>query len=213
MGRRRKRSRPGASRGINLSGLSRPSVWRLTTPRNAPSSVEAFLRNKTRAPRTGSQRVPYPPFGGEGARREGEGASRPHNKTVTPNNTSIAGGRTSVSAPLDLDRKRIIPMGSQETWIGNPQCAPHREHPSKGAGNRPAGGRTSVSAPLDLDRKRIIPMGSQETWIGNPNVHPTKNTIRPSHVLKGHSWIARGLCAALPWVARQSSISALKGLA
>ncbi len=73
--------------------------------------------------------------------------------------------------------------------------------------------RTSVSAPLGWDRKRIVPLGRQKTWIGNPDVHPTANTIRLSHVLKGHSWIAQGLCAALPWVAWQSSISALKGLA
>ena len=77
--------------------------------------------------------------------------------------------RTSVSAPVGLDRKRIVPLGSQETWIGNP-CVPHREHPSKGASTRVAGGRTSVSAPLGLDRKRDVPPGSQKTWIEKPCV-------------------------------------------
>jgi hypothetical protein len=84
-----------------------------------------------------------------------------------------------VSALVGLDRKRIVPLGSQKTWIGNPQCAPHREHHPKGAGTRVAGGRTSVSAPLDLDRKTIVPPGNQKTWIGNPCVpnqehHPAK---------------------------------------
>ncbi len=77
--------------------------------------------------------------------------------------------RTSVSALVGLDRKRIVPLGSQETWIGNP-CVPHREHPSKGASTRVAGGRTSVSAPLGLDRERDVPPGSQKTRIGNPCV-------------------------------------------
>ena len=36
--------------------------------------------------------------------------------------------RTSVSAPLGLDRQTIVPPGNQKTWIGNPRCAPHREH-------------------------------------------------------------------------------------
>ena len=75
-------------------------------------------------------------------------------------------------------------------------------------------------------RERGPPCPLRWIWIGRVSfpwaakrpeselhVCPTKNTIRPSHVLKGHSWIAQGLCAALPWVARQSSISALKGLA
>ena len=87
--------------------------------------------------------------------------------------------RTSVSALVGLDRKRIVPLGSQKTWIGNPQCAPHREHHPKGAGTRVAGGRTSVSAPLGWGRKTIEPLGSQEIWIENrcvPNQehHPAK---------------------------------------
>ena len=39
--------------------------------------------------------------------------------------------RTSVSAPLRLDRKRIVPLGSQKTRIGNPMCAPPKNHPAK----------------------------------------------------------------------------------
>jgi hypothetical protein len=87
------------------------------------------------------------------------------------------GGRTSVSAPLDWDRKRIVPMGSQAGSTALLSPVPL---------SRPPAARTSVSAPLDWDRKRIVPMASQKTRIGNPCV-PTKNTIRPSHVLKGHS--------------------------
>jgi hypothetical protein len=34
--------------------------------------------------------------------------------------------RTSVSAPLGWDRKRIVPTGSQKTWIGNPIYAQPR---------------------------------------------------------------------------------------
>ena len=39
--------------------------------------------------------------------------------------------RTSVSAPLGWDRQRIVPLGSQETWIEN-RCVPNRaHHPAK----------------------------------------------------------------------------------
>jgi hypothetical protein len=45
-----------------------------------------------------------------------------------PLNSRPPAARTSVSAPLGWDRQRIVPLGSQKTWIGNPQCVPHREH-------------------------------------------------------------------------------------
>ena len=91
--------------------------------------------------------------------------------------TRAAGGRTSVSAPLDWDRQRIVPLGSQAGSTALLSPVPL---------SRPPAARTSVSAPLDWVRQRIAPMGSQKTRIGNTCV-PTKNTIRPSHVLKGHS--------------------------
>ena len=36
-----------------------------------------------------------------------------------------------MSAPLDLDRQRIVPLGSQKTRIGKPMCAHQEHHPAK----------------------------------------------------------------------------------
>ena len=80
-------------------------------------------------------------------------------------------------------------------------------------------------------RERGPPCPLRWTWIkrtrivGQPGImdrqetDPVKigslraNDMHPDHVLKGHSWIAQGSSAALPWVAFQCRQSALKGLA
>jgi hypothetical protein len=72
--------------------------------------------------------------------------------------------------------------------------------------------------PLGARPQATTAMGSQRPWLGQQPCPVTigslrTNGIRRGHVLKGHSWIAQGSCAALPWVAGQCRKSALKGLA
>jgi len=67
-----------------------------------------------------------------------------------------------------------------------------------------------------IKRKRIV---GQPGIMDRQETDPVKigslraNDMHPDHVLKGHSWIAQGSSAALPWVAFQCRQSALKGLA
>ncbi len=106
----------------------------------------------------------------------------------------------------------------QATWIGQPRCVPNQRHPSARTRAQGGGGADLCVCSAGPGSNENESLGSQESWIGQ-ETDPVKigslraNGMRPDHVLKGHSWIAQGSSAALPWVAFQCKKSALKGLA
>ena len=113
-----------------------------------------------------------------------------------------AGARTSVTAPLDLNQKKLVPTGSQETWIGKEPSAGNTTESTAPLSRPPAAGRSFASTRFDAQTK-VHGSAKKPLWIHLTFRRPSTSSIHPSHVLKGHSFIAQGSCAALPWVARQ----------
>jgi hypothetical protein len=110
--------------------------------------------------------------------------------------------------PLGLNRKKLVPTGSQETWIGKEPSAGNTTQSTARLSNAPlsrppAAGRSFASTRFDAQTK-VHGSAKKPLWIHLAFRRPPTSSIPPNHVLKGHSFIAQGSCAALPWVTGQT---------
>jgi hypothetical protein len=155
-------------------------------------------------------------FGSQGNRPLGQPTGLNRNPRSTSNkrhrlngpSNRAAGARTSVTAPLDLNQKKLVPTGSQETWIGKEPSAGNTIQSTALLSNAPlsrppAAGRSFASTRFDA-QKKVHGSAKKPLWIHLAFRRPPTSGIPPSHVLKGHSFIAQGSCAALPWVTGQT---------
>ena len=82
---------------------------------------------------------------------------------------------------------------------------PHGRRPVSGSFRTMSLERSTLGFPIQFDAEtKVHGSAKKPLWIHLTFRRPSTSSIPPSHVLKGHSFIAQGSCAALPWVTGQT---------